>query len=237
MFSIFEFVATILKFFVYLILLDLNFSFLVRDNNAGGGNTGRDDMKVSIENVDAFTVSAPNSSVTWPVGTTQTITWTKGTTDVAPINCFNVNIKLSIDGGLTFPIMIKANTPNDGAEDIVIPNTVTNSARIMVEAADNIFYNVNSTNFIINSLDPTFLLSNTSGMQSACNTGNQSVSYVLQIDFLNGFTEPVTFTSTGQPTGAGILFTPNSINSNGNVVMEVSNLDGLTPQNLSLIHI
>ncbi len=216
------------------VVRDLNFSFLVRDNNAGGGNTGRDDMKVSIENVDAFTVSAPNSSVTWPVGTTQTITWTKGTTDVAPINCLNVNIKLSIDGGLTFPIMIKANTPNDGTEDIVIPNSVTNSARIMVEAVDNIFYNVNSTNFIINSLDPTFLLSNTSGMQSACNTGNQSVSYVLQIDFLNGFTEPVTFTSTGQPTGAGILFTPNSINSNGNVVMEVSNLDGLTPQNYTI---
>ena len=216
------------------VVRDLNFSFLVRDNNAGAGNTARDDMEVSIENADAFTVSAPSSSVTWPLGSTQTITWAKGTTDIAPINCLNVNIKLSIDGGLTFPIMIKANTPNDGTEDVVIPNNVTTSARIMVEAADNIFYNVNSTNFIINSLDPTFLVSNTSGMQSACNTGNQNVSYVLQVDFLNGFTEPVTFTTTGQPSGASILFTPNSINSNGNVVMEVSNLDGLTPQNYTI---
>lgn len=213
------------------VVRDLNFSFLVRDNNAGGGNTARDDMEVSIENADAFTVSTPSSSVTWPAGSTQTITWTKGTTDIAPINCLNVNIKLSIDGGLTFPIMIKSNTPNDGTEDVIIPNNLTSSARIMVEAADNIFYNVNSTNFTINSLDPTFLISNTSGAQSACNAGNENVSYVLQIDFLNGFTEPVTFTTTGQPSGASILFTPNSINSNGNVVMEVSNLDGLTPQN------
>ena len=213
---------------------DLNFSFLVRDNNAGGGNTARDDVEVSIENSDAFTVSAPSSSVTWPVGSTQTITWAKGTTDLAPINCLNVNIKLSIDGGLTFPIMIKSNTPNDGTEDVVIPDNVTTSARIMVEAADNIFYNVNSTNFTINSTIPTFLISNTSGTQSSCNTGNQTVSYVLKFDFLNGFTEPVTLTTTGQPSGANVLFTPNSISSNGNVVMEVSNLDGLTPQNYTI---
>ena len=213
---------------------ELNFSFLVRDNNAGGGNTARDDVEISIENADAFTVSSPSLSVTWPVGSTQTITWTKGTTDVAPINCLNVNIKLSIDGGLTFPIMIKSNTPNDGIEEIVIPDNVTSSARIMVEAADNIFYNVNSTNFTINYLDPIFLMSNISGLQSACNTGNQKVSYVLKFDFLNGFTEPVTFTTTGQPSGSSVVFTPNSISSNGNVVMEVSNLDGLTPQNYTI---
>ncbi|ARV07413.1 hypothetical protein BTO04_12250 [Polaribacter sp. SA4-10] len=213
---------------------DMSFSFLVRDNNAGGGSTARDDMEVTVTAAEAFVVLTPNSLVNWDTGSTQTITWNKGTTDIAPINCQNVNIKLSIDGGLTFPITIKSNTPNDGTEDVVIPDNATTTARIMIEAADNIFYNVNSIDFTINSTSPTFLMSNTSGIQSACNSGNETVSYVLNFDFLNGFSEAVTFTTTGQPSDATIFFTPNSINNSGDVVMEVSNLDGITPQNYTI---
>ncbi len=213
---------------------DLNFSFLVRDNHAGGGSTARDDMKITVTDAEAFVVSAPNSAVSWDTGSTQTITWNKGTSDVAPINCQNVNIKLSIDGGVTFPITIKANTPNDGTEDVAIPDNATTSARIMIEAADNIFYNVNSTNFTISSIVPTFLMSNTSGIQSACNSGNQTASYVLDLTFLNGFSETVSFTATGQPSGSSVSFAPNSISANGSVEMTVSNLDGATPQNYTI---
>ena len=213
---------------------DLNFSFLVRDNNAGGGSTARDDMKVSVTNANPFTVLMPNTTVSWDVGSSQTITWNKGTTNLAPINCQNVNIKLSVDGGLTFPITIKSNTPNDGSESIVVPNNASTSARIMVEAADNIFYNVNSTNFTINSTTPTFLLSNSSGVQSACNTGNETVSYVLNLDFVNGFSENVSFTTTGQPSGSSVNFSPSTINSDGNVTMTVSNLNGLTAQDYTI---
>ena len=138
----------------------MNFSLLVRDNHAGGGSTARDDMKITVTNAEAFTVSSPSTAVTWDTGSTQTITWEKGTTDAAPINCTLVNIKLSLDGGLTYPIMVKENTANDGSEDIVIPDNGTTSARIMVEAADNIFYNVNTTNLTINSTEPTFIFSN-----------------------------------------------------------------------------
>ncbi|MEO9571261.1 MAG: zinc-dependent metalloprotease family protein [Polaribacter sp.] len=213
---------------------DLNFSFLVRDNHAGGGSTARDDVKITVTDAEAFVVSAPNSTVSWDTGSTQTITWNKGTSDVAPINCQNVNIKLSIDGGVTFPITIKANTPNDGTEDVVIPDNATNSARIMIEAADNIFYNVNSTNFTISSIVPTFLMSNTSGIQSVCNSGNQTASYVLDLDFLNGFSETVLFSASGQPSGSSVSFAPNSINANGSVEMTVSNFDGATPQNYTI---
>ena len=209
---------------------ELNFSFLVRDNYSGGGSTARDNVKVDVIDADAFTVSAPNTAVSWDVGSTQTITWTKGTSDVTPINCLNVNIKLSIDGGLTFPIMIKGDTPNDGSEDIVIPNNISTASRIMVEAADNIFYNVNATNFTINSTVPTFLMATTSGTQSACNSVNETANYVLNFDFVNAFSEDVTFTTTGQPTGAVVTFSPTTINGDGNVTMQVSNLNGVTPQ-------
>ena len=209
---------------------DLNFSFLVRDNSLGGGSTARSNMTVSVENSEAFTVSLPNSAVTWYSGSTQTITWNKGTTDLSPINCQNVNIKLSIDGGVTFPITLKENTPNDGLEDIDVPNNPSTTSRIMVEAADNIFYNVNATNFTINSVTPTFIMTNTTGIQSACNFGNEIASYELSFDFLNGFSEMISFTTTDQPSGSIVSFSPTSINEAGNVTMQVSNINGVPPQ-------
>lgn len=207
---------------------EYNFSFFVRDNNAGGGGSARDDMVVTVANVEPFSVTSQSSAVSWDVGSTQTVTWDKSTTDVAPVNCSLVNIKLSTDGGVTFPITLKTNTPNDGSEDIIVPNNVTSSARIMVEAADNIFYNVNSTNFTINSTVPTFVLVNNSGIQNACNTGNLSVDYTLNFDFVNGFSENVTLSATGAPTGANVTFSPTSLNADGNVTMTVSNFDGAT---------
>tara|TARA_R110001632_G_scaffold47551_5_gene120447 strand:- start:1781 stop:4000 length:2220 start_codon:yes stop_codon:yes gene_type:complete len=128
---------------------ELDFALTVRDNNPGGGASARSDIKVTVTDADSFTVAVPNSAVVWEAGTTETITWNKGTTDVAPISCSLVTIKLSTDGGLTFPITILANTPNDGSQDVIIPNNPTLTARIMVEAADNIFYNVNSIDFTI----------------------------------------------------------------------------------------
>jgi len=213
---------------------ELNFSFLVRDNYSGGGSTARDDVKVDVVDAEAFTVSSPSTAVSWDAGSTQTITWTKGTSDVAPISCLNVNIKLSIDGGVTFPITIKANTPNDGTEDIVIPNNVSTTSRIMVEAADNIFYNVNSTNFTINSTVSTFIMNNESGTQSACNSEGEIASYILNFDFVNGFTEDVSFTTTGQPAGSVVTFSPTTINGDGNVTMQVSGLNGATPQGYTI---
>ncbi len=137
----------------------LDFSFLVRDNNTNGGATGRDDMTVSFTSASAFLVTSQNTAVTWNLNTTETITWDKSTTDQAPINCQNVKIMLSIDGGATFTTVLTESTPNDGSFDFVVSDALetTDSARIMILAIDNIFYNVNSTNFSIisNSLSTT----------------------------------------------------------------------------------
>jgi hypothetical protein len=213
---------------------EMNFSFLVRDNHAGGGSTARDDMNVNVTDADAFTVNGPASVVTWNTGETKTVSWVVGTTNVAPINCQNVNIRLSTDGGLTFPVILKENTPNDGSEDIVVPDNGTTAARIMVEAADNIFYNLNSTNFTINSTTPTFIMTNTSGIQTTCNSGENTVSYSLDFNFVNGFTEQVSFSTTGQPTGSAVAFSPATISANGTVIVTVSNLDGKADQDYAI---
>ena len=213
---------------------ELNFSFLVRDNNATGGAYDRDDVTVTVADAEAFVVTSQNSAATWNAGSSQTVTWNKGTTDIAPINCSNVTIKLSTDGGVTFPIILKENTPNDGSEVILVPNNVTTEARIMVMASDNIFYNVNSTNLEILSTIPTFIITNESTNVSACNTGNQSVDFNLNLDFINGFTENVTLSATGQPAGSLVSFSPTTLSDDGTVVMNVSNLDGTTAQEYTI---
>jgi len=149
---------------------EMNFSLVVRDNATGGGNSARDDMKVTTVDITPFTVDGPSTNVEWLVGSNQTINWVVGATDLAPVNTQNVTILLSTDGGVTFPIIVAANTPNDGSEAFVVPNNTTSSARIMIVAVDNIFYNVNSTNFTISSSDPTFIATNTTGAVDVCSS-------------------------------------------------------------------
>jgi len=208
----------------------LDFSLTVRDNHSGAGSTARDDVRIAVTDAEAFNVTSQSTSLIWDAGSSQTITWSKGTSDIAPINCQNVTIKLSEDGGLTFPIVLSANAANDGSENIIVPNNVTKRARIMVEAVGNIFYNINTVNFEIKSTSPSFVLKNNSGDLSACNSGGQTLDYTLNLDFINGFTETVSFATTGQPEGSLVTFSPSTINEDGNVIMSVSNLDGVAEQ-------
>lgn len=218
----------------------LNYALTVRDRapSATGlhGQSSYDLMAITVDAASGpFTVTSTNNSPTWDTGTQQTITWNvAGTDNAGTVNCQAVNIKLSTDGGLTFPITLASNTPNDGSHTLVVPEQPTTQARIMVEAADNIFLAVNTANFTINSTTPTFLVENNSGNQEACNSGGGEVHYTLNFNFVNGFSENVTFSTTGQPAGSLVDFSPNSINADGNVTMTISNLDGVAAQSYTI---
>lgn len=130
----------------------LSFRLTVKDNHAGGGNGKQDDMSVTIAgSAGPFAVSAPNTAVTWAGGSTQTVTWSVNSTNAAPVNCANVRISLSTDGGLTFPTVLVASTANDGSQSVVIPNTPSSTARIKVEAVGNIFFDISNVNFTIST--------------------------------------------------------------------------------------
>lgn len=132
----------------------LNFRFTVRDNHLGGGNNTSDDMQVMIATAGPFAVTAPNTNLNWTPGAAQTVTWSVNGTNSAPINCTHVNIRLSLDGGNTFPTLLVANTLNDGTEIIRVPNSLTSQARVKVEAVNNIFFDISNTNFTISGTPP-----------------------------------------------------------------------------------
>jgi hypothetical protein len=129
---------------------DLNFRFTVRDNHAGGGNNKSDNVLIKVTSAAGpFKITSPNTAVSWVAGTTKTITWDVANTNLAPVNCANVKIMLSTNGGKTFTQVLKANTPNDGSEQIVVPDVATNKARIAIVSVGNIFYDFSDANFTI----------------------------------------------------------------------------------------
>ncbi|MEE6129821.1 zinc-dependent metalloprotease family protein [Chryseobacterium arthrosphaerae] len=129
----------------------MEFRLTVRDNNSGCAGVANDDASITVDgNSGPFKVTAPATAVSWLGNTTQTITWDVANTTAAPVNCANVSIYLSTDGGFTYPITILDSTPNDGSEAITLPNVNTSQARIMVAGAGNVFFNINPVNFTIN---------------------------------------------------------------------------------------
>jgi len=212
----------------------LNFALVVRDNSSGFANgigqTDSELMVVDVEDVTPFTVAAPNTAVSWEVGSAQTVTWNVGSTTNATINCQKVNIKLSTDGGFTYPITILSDVTNDGSEAIVVPNNITASARIMVEAADNIFYDISNTNFsIIAPTNPTFTLTVPGGEKDQTICTGDSPIVNISYEVFSGFTENTVFSATGNPTGSTINFSVNNINSTQTVVMTLGNTASVTP--------
>jgi len=138
----------------------LTFRLVARDNKLGGGGVDYAQVQFNVDNNSGpFALTSPNTNVNWAGSSSQTVTWNVTNTNVAPVNCANVNILLSTNGGQTFPTMLLANTPNDGSEVVTIPNTPTTQARIKVEAVGNIFFDLSNVNFIIEEAIPVELLS------------------------------------------------------------------------------
>ncbi|RXR35333.1 T9SS type A sorting domain-containing protein [Flavobacterium piscinae] len=127
----------------------MNFRLTVRDNRAGGSANNSDDMIVTVNGTAGpFTVTSPNTAVSYPAGSTQTVTWNVAGTTANGVNCANVDILISTDGGNTWSNLVTA-TPNDGSQAITIPNTQGNQNRIMVKGNNHIFFDVSNANFTI----------------------------------------------------------------------------------------
>jgi len=127
----------------------LNFRVTVRDNRAGGSANNSDDTVITVNaTAGPFTVSSPNTAVSYVGGSTQTVTWAVAGTTANGVNCANVDILLSTNAGTTWTTLLAA-TPNDGTQAVTIPNTPGTTNRIMVKGTNHIFFDVSNTNFTI----------------------------------------------------------------------------------------
>ncbi len=128
----------------------MTFRLTVRDNRLGGGGVNHASTKVNVTTAAGpFQVTEPNTAVSWNGGAPQNVTWNVVNTNVAPINCTNVNLLLSTDGGLTYPTAVAAGVPNNGLATVTVPNLASTTARIQVACAGNIFFDISNANFTI----------------------------------------------------------------------------------------
>lgn len=132
----------------------MTFRLTARDNRAGGGGVNYSSMTLNIDGTKGpFAVTAPNSATTWCPGP-HTVTWSVNGSETLAAN---VNILLSTDGGLTFPITLVSGTSNDGSQSVTIPCTFSTQGRIKVEAVGNVFFDISNANITIgDNTKPTF---------------------------------------------------------------------------------
>ncbi len=204
----------------------LNFRVTVRDNRAGGGGTNDAAVAVTVSNsAGPFTVTAPNTAISWAAGTPQTITWNVANTAAAPISASNVEIALSRDGGYTYPVILAASVPNNGSHTLTLPTNLipTTQARLRVAAVGNIFFDVSDVNFSITNVNtpPTLTVNNTISASQGAPTNTVSVATVSDAQDAAG---SLVVSVSGVPSELSVSATNNS----GNISLTVQAACGLT---------
>ena len=172
---------------------DLKLQFIARDNKLAGGGFSNDLITLKVTNTAGpFRITNRNTSAT--ISGSTTIAWDVANTDQGSVNCPNVEVLLSTDGGMTFPLTLLASTPNDGNATISLPNINTTTARIKVKCADNVFFDINDANLTITPGQSTnCIISDISaGTQTACDGNNQ-------------YTQEVIITHTDAPDGSQLI--------------------------------
>ena len=184
----------------------MTYRVTVRDNHPGSGGSSYAAMTVtSTAAAGPFVVTAPNASATFAAGSQMLVTWNVANTTAAPVNCANIKISLSTDGGYTFPIVLASSVPNSGSAQVTIPNTAnvaTTQGRIKVEAADNIFFDISDANLTITSTQTAPTL-NVTGSISVVR-GKSAATVAVVGNASDGQNNPLAVSVSNVPYGAHI---------------------------------
>jgi hypothetical protein len=217
---------------------NLNFRVTVRDNQKGV-NSSNTVLMSSTSTAGPFLVTAPNTTVAWAGNSTQTVTWDVAGTTAAPVSCANVNLRLSTDGGLTYPTVLLANTANDGSEAITVPNMATSTARVMVEAADNYFFDISNANFTITSVatvTPVSIIRTSASPSTASSVGftvtfSGAITGLSASNFAVLTTGTLSGTTVASVSGSGSTYTVtvSTGTGNGTVQLQLATSTGVSP--------
>ena len=127
----------------------MNFRLVVRDNNENWGRIASDNMLVTVANTGPFLVTAPNGGEFYPGNSLQTVTWNVNGTNS---HCANVDVLISIDGGYQYAALA-VNVPNDGVQQVTMPNVNNTTSRILVQCNTDATAKLTSTFFDVSNAD------------------------------------------------------------------------------------
>lgn len=211
-----------------------NFRVTARDNAASFGCNAQGNMSVAVAgNSGPFVVTQPNTAVSWTSGSQRTISWDVAGTTASPVSCSNVDILLSLDGGFTYPETLALATPNDGSQTVTMPllPTTVATARVMVRGTNNIFFDISNTNFTITATPVAgYLVAVEQAEVEVCVSA--SATYSILTTSTGGYSQPITFSLAGLPSGLTAVFSSNPVTPGGSTQLTVS---GIGAQNIGSI--
>ncbi|MEM6379330.1 MAG: reprolysin-like metallopeptidase, partial [Bacteroidota bacterium] len=193
---------------------DLTFRCTVRDNDLQAGGVDWQEVKFkATDQAGPFVLTSPNESrLDLEAGSFFEVTWDVANTNVAPVNSQYVNIRLSLDAGLTYPIVLAENTLNNGSAFVTLPDTLATFARLMVEAADNIFFDINDFNFRIVPPVDTSLIVNVAPVGVPLHCQPDPLAFEIETQAINGYNGQLDLQLIGTlPEGADFSFSTDQL--------------------------
>lgn len=189
----------------------ITFRCTVRDNSPEIGATVWEDVAFrSTSTAGPFLVMSPNDgNEVWQVGEYREVTWDVANTTNELVNCQLVNIRLSNNGGQTYPYTLATEVPNNGSAFVTVPEVTGNNMRIRVEAANNIFFDISNANFRIEAATvPTYTVSYGPVFQQLC------LPAATTVDFTSGsvldYATPINLSISSElPEGVVATFSNN----------------------------
>lgn len=212
---------------------DVTLRLVARDQKPNGGGIAWADVAFKAwGDAGPFLVNFPNANTdVLHIGEYAEIVWDVANTNIAPVNCQKVNIRLSTDGGQTYPITLASGVANDGSHYVLVPNNPTSSARVRVDAADNVFFDISNANFKIQQpTAPSLTLGLSADAATICLPDNFESQ--VQTAGTLGFNSPVTLALTGTlPPGAVATLSATTINPGESSTLSVD-LSGVTQEGI-----
>lgn len=139
----------------------MTFRFTARDNNEEAGAVSWDEFNFFITaEAGPFRVLQPSNGESLLAGVYNFINWDPAQSQLAPVNCSNVDIMISTDGGLTFNDTLVADAPNDGRALVLIPQSLLGeeNVRIKIKCSESIFFDLSDRNSnVIEPSEPSYV--------------------------------------------------------------------------------
>lgn len=195
---------------------ELTFRLTVRDNNPQASGVVWDELQMNVTAAAGpFKITFPEVDASFKTGQLVTITWDVANTDKAPVNCKSVNIfgsfSAAIREGDANLVPLALGVPNDGSQDVTIPNRTSNFFRIIIKAADNVFLTASRLpSRIQEATSPAiFVVANDNNIK-ICQPDQGKITFTTQ--GLGGFTGDVQFKiESGVPAGVGVSLTSSKV--------------------------
>jgi subtilisin-like proprotein convertase family protein len=205
----------------------MSFRCSVKDNAEGGGCAQYEDLEFEVvSSAGPFVVTAPSLlGITWEAFTNEEVTWNVANTTSAPINADFVDIFLSVDGGLTYPITLAEDVPNNGSASVVVPNVPTSEARVMVMNSHGTFFDISNFDFTIIGLTNGFLILADDTTKSGC-VGDDLV-FDISLEGVGGFDEMITLSLEGDISEVNATLANDMLMAGESTTLTITETDGI----------